>query len=172
MAIQGEYDPKKDLGAMIRFLASIQDKASRFVQHLDMQINVIIGISMAVFAFSVSRISGGDSSAALYILNACSALSAITGLYAIHPPKFMRKRGQSESLLYNKTITEAKSAENYRQQLEKVVGMPDEILRQYALEIFNMATYYYRPKRDLFKLARNLFLAGIVLGLLSLFIWK
>jgi hypothetical protein len=171
MAIQGEYDPKKDLGATIRFLSSIQEKTSSFVQHLDMQANVIIGISMAVFAVSFSRISAGDESVAPYILSVCSALSAIAGLYAVHPPKFMRKRGQSESLLYNKSITETKSAENYQKQLESVIGNSDEIVRQYALEIYNMAAYYYRPKRDLFKLSRNLFLIGIVLGLLSLFIF-
>lgn len=136
-----------------------------------MQINIIIGISIAVFTFSISRISAGDESIPLYIVGACSALSAIAGLYAIHPPKFMRKRGQSESLLYNKTITGAKSAENYQKQLENVIGNSDEIVRQYALEIYNMAAYYYRPKRDLFKLSRNLFLAGIILGLASLLIF-
>jgi len=171
MAIHGEYDSKKDLGSTIRFLSSIQEKTSSFVQHLDMQANVIIGLSMAVVVFSISRISAGDESVALYILSACSAFSAIAGLYAIHPPKFMRKRGQSESLLYNKAITEAKSAENYQKQLESVIGNSDEIVRQYALEIYNMAAYYYRPKRDLFKLSRNLFLVGIVLGLVSLFIF-
>ena len=158
------YDPKNDLSASIRFMGSILDKSTSFTQHIDSQVNILIGLSSAIFAFSVTKITGNDSIVFL-ILGLFASVSTIIGLLAIHPPRSMRKRGQRESLMYNKKINSFDSPAEYKNRLEKLLGDPAAITEQYALEIYNMNKFYYRPKRALYKWSRNMFLMGIALSI-------
>jgi hypothetical protein len=162
------YDPKKDIGANIRFLQAILDNATSHVTQLDSQVNIIIGISSALFAFSASRLADKNSIVFL-ILGLFSALSAIAGLYSIHPPKFMRSVKKSEgkdSLLYHKNIMRFDKPIGYEKALSKIIGNQKSITHQYSIEIFMIYRNLYRPKRDLFNLSRNLLLAGISISLL------
>ncbi len=159
-----DYDPKKDVGAAIRLLANILDKTNRTVQHLDTQANILIGVSAGLFALSIGKSVSATSQVpvAFIILAIMSAVTAVIALFAVHPPRFMRKRGQKESLFYQKYIENMGSAEKYEAALTERVGHIDAITKEYALEIYNMATYLYRPKRKLFNRARAIFLLGII----------
>lgn len=167
MAIIGEYDPKKDLGSTIRFLSSILEKIDAFARHIDTQVNILLGLSSAVFIFSASKIHQPEISS-LFVIVIFSGLSAIIGLLAVHPPKFLRKRGQTESLFYNKKIISLSNPETYFDELNKIIGDSDSIVREFSIEIFNASKYYYRPKRRLFIWARNSLLLGIILSFLLL----
>ena len=170
-----DYDPKKDIGAAIRLLSSPLEKLNSSVRHLDTQTNILIGLSSAIFAIATSQLTRGEIifKTPLLLLAIFSALAAITGIFAVHPPRFMRKRGQEESLFYQKEIEGFVSPAAYAVALEKKMGDIPAITEEYAKEIWNIARYYYRPKRKLFNLARNLLLWGIVGGvvLLSLYAW-
>ncbi|MBI4276499.1 hypothetical protein HY629_01525 [Candidatus Uhrbacteria bacterium] len=164
---KSQYDPKRDMGAQMRFLNGLMEKMSRQIQHLDTQVNILIGLSSAIVVIGVSRVQGTLALSPLLILSACAGISALVGLFAIHPPKFMRKRRQPESLFYNKTIMDFPSSTAYAQQLAHIVGDQDAMTKQYATEVYNLARFIYRPKRKLFKLARNILLLGIFLSVVT-----
>jgi hypothetical protein len=155
----------KNFQSIVSFLDSILDKMTSYAQHMDNQIQILVGISSAVFVFSATQFSE-KRELFLLVLALFSISSAIVALFAIHPPGFMRKRGQPESLMYNKKIISFSSAKNYGEEILKVVKDPNEILQQYATEIYNLSRYYYRPKRTLFHFARSIFLLGFIFSFL------
>lgn len=140
-------------------------RVSEITKHLDNQINIGIGISTAVFAFATSVLEKSDYSPALFVMMIFSAVSALAGLLAVHPPAFMRKRDQEESLMYRKKIESFKTAEDYRKAITAASASKEAIWGQYAKEIYNVCKYYYRPKRKLFHLSRQLLFWGIALSL-------
>ncbi len=98
-----------------------------------------------------------------------AGISALVALFAVHPPRFMRKRGQKESLLYNKNISSFSSFKEYAQEIKKVTTDKDAMIEQYAIEIYNLARYYYNPKRKLFHLSRNILIIGFILFMILSF---
>ena len=93
-----------DFNQALNFLNAVLQKSQSFTQHMDNQISILIGLSTAIFAFFASQLknSVGQGNLPLVILTVFPLLSAVTGLFAVHPPRFMRKRNQPESLMYNK----------------------------------------------------------------------
>ncbi|MBI4433181.1 hypothetical protein HY632_00255 [Candidatus Uhrbacteria bacterium] len=166
----GTCDPTKDLGATMRLLNAVLEKSTTRIQHIDTQINVLVGLSSALFVFSASQAlaTGYFFFLALALTGASAALLA---LFAIHPPRIMRKRGQTESLFYNRTIESFPSAQAYAQHLQKLVGQSTALVEEYAREAYNLSKFYYRPKRELFRASRNVLLLGIVASCI-LFVWE
>lgn len=159
---KNNYNPEHNLTAAVNLLASILQKGVEFTRHIDTQSNILISICLAILIFTVTRFQSGDKT--FLILSIFSTLATLTAFFAIHPPRFMRKRGQNESLLYNKRIAKFPSAKEYRRELAQVVGNQDAIIREYATEIYNIYKYFYVPKRKLFKISRNLLFIGIILN--------
>jgi hypothetical protein len=153
----------------IDFLDAGMKKATEFVRHFDTQTNTVVGISSAIFIFSATRLVGASEISYVFLsLATFSGLSALTALYAIHPPKFMRKRGQEESLIYNGSAVRYTTPDEYYDAIISKTQTPDDIVKQMSLEIYNLYRYYYRPKRKLFKISRLLLIVGITLALVSL----
>jgi preprotein translocase subunit Sss1 len=150
-----------------QFLEGIVQKHYSFSQHLDNQVNIIVGVSTAIFLFSLSRFLGGEGNAPLLVLSVFSGVTLFVGLFAIHPPAIMRKRGQEESISYNKKIASYKTSKEYWKALREVLDDKEEIIRQYATETYNVSKFYYRPKRKLFHLARNILVYGILITLVT-----
>ena len=96
--------------------------------------------------------------------------SALVGLLAVHPPRFMRKRGQPESLLYKKKIESFSSPAEYEKAVLLAMKTPAKTREQYAIEIYNLCKYYYSPKRKLFHVSRKLLFVGIALSLVTFLI--
>lgn len=151
----------------VYFLDSIAEKRHAAARHLDTQTNVIVGVSMAVSLFSLTRILEGESRVSFLILAAFSALAALLGLFAIHPPWFMRKRGQIESLMHSKHVAAFPHSDGYHKELKEVLEDEQKIVEQYAREIYNVSKYYYRPKRKLFHWARDMLLLGVVISIIA-----
>ncbi len=150
-----------------RFLDETLEKSYSFAQHLDTQTNILVGVSMAVFLFSLSSFFDQPGQLPFLMLGLFAGLSCLIGLFAIHPPKFMRKRGQEESLMYHKHIIGFSTPGAYSERLKEIIEDKNAVVEQYATEIYNVSKYYYRPKRKLFHLARNLLMVGIVAALLT-----
>lgn len=149
----------------LQFLDGLLSRAYDFAQHLDNQTSILVGVSSAIFVFSLSLVVEQNGSRPFLILGIFAGCAALVGLFAVHPPKFMRKRGQEESLMYNKSIASFASSADYGDALEKIVDDKNAVIHEYAKEIYNVSKFYYRPKRKLFHLSRNILLAGIVLSL-------
>jgi hypothetical protein len=156
----------KNFEGIVIFLDGILEKTKDYAQHMDNQIQILVGITSAIFVFSATQFSE-KGELFLLVLALFSICSVITALFAIHPPRFMSKRGQRESLMYNKKIISFSSAKDYGEEILKTVKEPEAIFQQYATEIYNLSRYYYRPKRTLFHLARLIFLLGFIFSFLS-----
>ena len=140
---------------MGHFLQGVAQKTRSLADHIDTQTNILIGVSFAIFLFSLTRIIEEGIQSPFFVIGLFSGISAFICLLGVHPPKMMRKRGQRESLLYNKYIANFPSAKDYADKLNLILDDRDAIVQNYATEIYNLSKYYYRPKRKLFNLARN-----------------
>jgi hypothetical protein len=151
------------------FLSGVLQKAENFARHMDNQTSILVGLSSGLFILSVSQIKAENMAffVPLLFLAIFSLFAALVAMFALIPPKFMRKRGQKESLLYNKKIAGCFS-EQYRKELKDVSLDLNKIIDEYSLEIYNICRYYYRPKRRLFKLSRILLCSGIFISLFVL----
>ena len=148
-----------------QFLEGIVQKHYSFSQHLDNQVNILVGVSTAIFLFSLPQFLNGPESKIFLVLAITSGMALFVGLFAIHPPRFMRKRGQEESIAYNKNIARHQSSGEYHKHLRGILDDKEAIIQQYAVEIYNVSRYYYRPKRKLFHVARNILVIGIFITL-------
>lgn len=128
---------------------------------MDQQINILIGVNTAIFLYAAGQLLVRQSLAFL-ILALSSAISILIGLLGVHPPRRWRKQGQQESLLYASRIFNAKNSLQYAKELTAVTKRLDSIEQQYAIETYNINRFYYRPKKELFHLARQILIIGVV----------
>lgn len=143
------------------FLELGVEKARSLSNSIDQQINILVGISSAIFVYSISQYIAKQSLVHL-CLTLFMALTMLLGIVTIHPFRWMRRRGKNESVLYNHHVVKQPSAKEYAAVLTTVIQNRSLLVEQYAIEIYNTYKYYYRPKRDLYIQARNVFSFGIV----------
>lgn len=151
---------------VIMFLGSILDKAKSYTNHIDLQINILIGICSGLLILTLPRLQNDIFRVPIIVLITAIIIAIFICILAIHPPHFMRKRGQEESLLYNKKITSFHSAHAYAEKLREAVDSSEEVIDQFALEIYNSYKYYYQPKRRLFKISRSILIYGLSISLI------
>jgi hypothetical protein len=150
----------------LEFLNEITGKVGNMSEHIDNQVNILIGFASAIFLFTINGYVTGQKYPIL-ILAVFAAASICIGLVAIHPFRFLRRRGKIESIMSGKKITACKDASVYEAMLHEVMSTRDKIIHEYSIEIFNRHKYYYEPKRKLYTLTRNVLMAGILLGILT-----
>ena len=148
------------------FLDSILDRITEVSQHIDHQCNILIGLSIAVFLFTASVFEKDHQNIPMLVMAIFSGLAALVGLLAIRPPRRLRKQGQPESLMYNRTIAGYSTSQEYADRLTEALKDEESMTKQYALEIYNISRYQYRPKRQLFLVARRFLLTGVTLAVL------
>lgn len=146
-------------------IESVLVHVAESTHHLDHQINIVIGISAATFVLTVSIFEKEHGTTALFFVMIFAGVSALVGLLAVHPPRFMRKRGQPESLFYRKKIENFDSPKEYEKAVALAMASEGKSREQYAIEIYNLCKYYHRPKRKLFHLSRTFLFIGIALSL-------
>ena len=160
-----EFDQQKvdakELENTLTLLDSILQKATSTMIHFDTQTNILIGITIAISALALSHIDNEQNSLVFIVMSFFSMLSTFICLYAVHPPKRMTKRGQKESLFYNKNIIEFGTPAVYAKELNILSHSKDKIIEQYALDIYNIYKYHCGPKRRLFNIGRNVLFFGI-----------
>lgn len=161
-----DLDERKADEADLAFLNEITGKIGTMTEHIDNQVNILIGISSAIFLFSVNGYIS-YSRYPILILAIFAAASTCVGLVAIHPFRFMRKRGSVESIMYGKKVTGCKDASEYEEILQETMDSRDKIIHEYSIEIYNRHKYYYQPKRRLYTLTRNVLMLGIILSIVT-----
>ena len=67
-------------------------------------------------------------------------------------------------MMYNKKIVEFPSHKEYNSAVQELIKDKEKIIEQYSLETFNIYKYYYRPKRRLFNISRDLLIVGAILA--------
>jgi len=151
------------------FLNEITGKIGRMTEHVDNQVNILIGFASAIFLFTVNGYLTYHEYPML-VLAGFAAASICVGLIAIHPFRFLRKRGTVESIMYEKKITSCKAASEYEAILQETMASRDRIIHEYSIEIYNRHRYYYQPKRRMYALTRNLLMIGIALTVVAFII--
>lgn len=147
-------------------LNEILHKINGNTEHIDIQINNLVILSSALFAFSATGFLSSNSAVHFYllILALFSSLAAITGLFALNPPAFLDQRGQKGSKFYTHGIANYKSPEEYSEAIKTMLADKKKTVEQYALEIYNLSKFSYLPKRNLFNLSKNLLIVGFFLS--------
>jgi hypothetical protein len=143
---------------------TILEKTNEFAQHLDHQTNILIGVGSAIFLFAATEFDKDPNNFSFLILAVFSAVSALMALYAVHPPRYICKKGQSESLMYHKRISDSASPKAYAAAISKAAITAQSTLEQYTTEIYNVSKYYYQPKRAFFHGARNVLFIGLAIS--------
>ena len=165
MAIKPNHKPPiEQIEAM--FLGTILEKAHIMADNLNNQVSILVGVNSALFVFSLSQYLAKQSDIIFLILSFFTGATSLIGLLAVHPPNFMRKRNQPESIMFNKKITSYASPDDYAGILLETMKNREAIFKEYAREIYNVSKYYYQPKRKLFNFARNIFIVGMVVTFL------
>lgn len=174
MSEDKDYKDKKDkksfvdddLDAVVGFLAGTSAKIIDSTRNVDNHSNVILGLSMAIFALSVNELMTVEKlHMTLSVIAIFSGISSMVALLAIRPPRFLIKKGQEESLMYTRKIAGFASHKEYAEALREVLTSDEKLFHQYATEIYNLSRFYYIPKRKMFSLSRNIFLFGVVAAL-------
>ena len=148
------------------FLNEITGKVGTMTEHIDNQVNILIGFASAIFLFTVNGYITYREYPML-VLTLFAAASICVGLVAIHPFRFLRKRGGVESIMYGKKITACKEPGEYEVILKETMASRDKLIHEYAIEIYNRHKYYYQPKRRLYALTRNILTLGIALTVVA-----
>ena len=149
----------------IQYLVAALNKTNLMVQHVDTQSNILIGVSTAIFIFSVSRLESSSNLLVLVTLGVTAAVSALIGLVGLHPPRFYRKKGQKESIIFPSAIAKYKNAESYIEVLQKDSQDFKKVSAELSRELYNISKYYYLPKRKFYRYSRNIMLLGILFAL-------
>ncbi len=152
--------------AEAEFLGSILEKTHALADNLNNQTSILVGVSSALFVFSFSQFISGRENFFFVVLSLFTGATSLIGLLAVHPPRFLRKRNQPESLMYNRQITNSSSPDDYAKLLLSTMESREAIVKEYAREIYNVSKYYYRPRRRLFNLARDIFMIGMIVTFL------
>lgn len=151
---------------LIDFYDTALERADDLIKQIDIQSNMIIFVSLGLFAFTWNRYSIVGNHLYLLILGLVCSFSATLALMSVHPPRSMRKKGQEESLIYNKKVTGFLDGPEYFQAVRDEIKTNSDVAKQFATETFNLYKYVYQPKRWLFKLSRNVLLWGISISII------
>lgn len=156
-------NPVATIGLLNGLLVKINDQ----VKQIDTQSNIIIAFNSAIFIFSAQLSIRNVGTVDWYLLTLAtfSAVSAMFGMLAIHPPAYMRKHGQHESIIYHGSVYDFKDAALYSKELAQICNISSTTISEYGLEIYNLVKYYYKPKRLLFHRARSTILVGFFVSL-------
>lgn len=163
----GSTDREFEDEAVVSFLIGAIDKANSMVQHIDDQTNILTGVGTAIFVFAAARYDSAGNKLVFLLLGTFAALSAITSLFALHPPRFMRKKGQAESLIFPSNIARMSSVDSYVIAIAETVRSQAKVVEECSTELYNISRYYYLPKRKLYRIARNLLMFGIIIALVT-----
>jgi hypothetical protein len=173
MSTTNKRNPTENLESDLLFLTTNLEKATHFLRHVDMQANILIGVCSGLFIFAISLEPAVRSTEyALNVLAVFSALSALFSLVAVHPPRFLRKQGQKESIMYHRAVSRHATSTDYGRTLIKLLGDRTAITQQYATEIYNIYKYTYGPKRTFFNLGKNLLLVGVFASLVTFVVFR
>jgi mitochondrial fission protein ELM1 len=64
----------------------------------------------------------------------------------------------------NKRISSYDSSQEYADDLFSVMGNPRKVTDHFAAALYNTNVNYYRPKRNIFKMAVKVLIAGIAIA--------
>jgi hypothetical protein len=137
--------------------------------HLDTKINWLLGVSgllMSLFAPLLFNDSMATARFGVLIILLFSFLSFIICLLALDAPAMFASKkthgGESNYMFYKDF--KGRSVEEIHNAF-KSIKTTDDVLRLYSINLHNLIEHNIVYKKNFFILARNILLAGVVMGL-------
>jgi hypothetical protein len=156
----------KELGSEIHFLKDNLTKQYDTYHHYETRANFTLAISSGLLFFAITQlIAHPDLGLGLCVIIFTAFLSMVLSLLTIKPPKFMRKKRQSESLFYHSNIFDQTSS-GFVKKVLKTSSSREEIIKEYAQEIYNLVNYSIKPRRIFSQYITNILVIGITIGLI------
>jgi len=147
-------------------LSDLMRKQNDIRNMLDTRANIIIGFNSALVLFLISgsakEMLGGFTFSIILITLILSLFSAIL---ALKPPKFLRKKGQAESIFYHDYMT-GKPEEEYEKEVFEVMDEEKMIFRSYITEAYNMSKFSNKPKKFYAHLSIRILIYGILITII------
>ncbi|MEN8252546.1 MAG: hypothetical protein ABFQ53_03135 [Patescibacteria group bacterium] len=160
----------------VSFLEGLTKKTIDATHTVDNHANVMIGINTGIFIFVNSQLFVADSlHVTMGVVALFSAGSALAAVFATRLPRsllFFKRRSHEKSVLHAQQIAQFESANVYAEKLEEMMSSEKEMIRQHALEAYNLSKYYYVPKRQMLSLSRYLFVVGVLFSSVFLLMEK
>ncbi len=154
----------------IDFLKDNLEKQLRIYHRYEVRANYTLALASGTLVFVIGQsIARPDFGFSLYIIAAASFICLILSLLTIKPPKSMRKQRQPESLFYHNYI-DSLNFKEFHQRIKKTLDSPEEIAKQYSLEIYNLANYSIQPRKYFFRYIPYIYALGLGLGTILILI--
>jgi hypothetical protein len=134
--------------------------------HLDTKINWLLGISGLIMSMLLPFIVKSDSSLShigLIVMALASMITFFICLISFELPRFMTKNTPEENsvMFYNRTLS--RSSEHIYNELKKISSY-DDLLRQYAITLYNLTERNIKIKNKLFTYATYTLFCGLTIG--------
>lgn len=163
----------KKIGYEIELLSFLKDsleKQLRVYHNYETRANYTIALSSGILVFAIAHlISKPIFTLGIYIIILTAFISLILSLLTLKPPKFMRKKRQKESLFYHNNISDL-SFEDFNKKINKTIDSPKEIVKQYSMEIYNLATYSIGPRKIFSSYTTPILTVGLTIGIILILI--
>ena len=132
-----------------------------FVRHLDIQLNVLMGINVASMMFA-GALAAFNLPKTFLLLIIFPTISFGLTLLSLHPPRSMRKKSdRTNRLINNNYIASFSTTAEYSHQMKEIFSKSDKLFEELTIEIYTIINFYYRPKRLLFRWSLITFMIGL-----------
>jgi len=141
--------------------------------HIDTKINWLLGLSGLIMTVTLPYLIKPDlhiSYIGVFIISFMSFISFLVSLISLDLPNFFNKKSVEYPNVMFSMKRAADSADSLYQDI-KNIKTQDNIFRLYAENIHNLVQRNVAIKNNLFKLARNVLLSGLMLGFICIIIF-
>jgi Family of unknown function (DUF5706) len=135
-------------------------------QMADQKASILMGATFVVFTIGVGQAARQALSAPLIILIACSFFSAMLAVFAIMPSVTPTKNGSNNILFFG--FFSRMSEEEYTEQVMANLHDDEHIYRTMLRDVYQNGLVLQNKKYKFLGYAYRVFLAGLVLTLISL----
>ena len=158
------------IGSEIHFLKDNLSKQLQIYHHYETRANYTLALSSAILLFAITILMSKPAFAlGLYVIIFTTFVALVFSLLTLKPPKIMRKKRQEESLFYHNNIN-GMSLGDFTKKIEKTFSSSQEIVKQYSLEIYNLATYSISPRRIFSVYTALTLVIGLTIGIILILI--
>lgn len=161
--VQSHHLSPEELATATVFLEGLTKKVIKAIRTVDSHANVMVGLNTGIFVLVVSKLFEVEVLRfTMGVVAIFSAASSVAAIFAIRLPRFFVRRDHEPSAFHVQEIAEYKNADEYADELKKIITDDKEMFRQHSLEAYNLSRYYYIPKRRMLAWSRYLFVFGVM----------
>ena len=155
-------------------LEDILDHQMRLNEILDKKAHFIMGIAGIILTIIVAEVLpnldkfNDLEKIGIAIISCGCILSLILTIKIIDP--IMGDRERTDLFYYKSFLKNYDTGEDYAKDLKKLLNNEDEIIKLYAMQIYDLSDLVLKPNFYLLKITSRILLIGIIVGSIFVFI--